>query len=157
MEGLFLQNTRGIAMENKLMAPFGKGKNSAIAAFDVARVIAEILAEPAKHIGNTYHLTGPVSQDMEAVTREFSLALKRPITYVDVPLEIWKGRLSAFGLSAYVVSHIATMAQLHQDNRYDRFSSDVESVTGIPPMSIRAFVEKNAQAFAAAPPPQAPN
>jgi hypothetical protein len=28
---------------HKILAPFGKGKNSAIAAFDVARVIAEIL------------------------------------------------------------------------------------------------------------------
>jgi hypothetical protein len=43
------------------------------------------------------------------------------------------------------------MAQLHQDNRYDRFSNDVERLTGVPPMGVRAFVQQNAAAFAAAP------
>jgi uncharacterized protein YbjT (DUF2867 family) len=70
MEGLLLQTAKTVSMQDKIMAPFGRGKNSAIAAADVARVIAEILSEPAEHIGQTYHLTGPVSQDMDAVARE---------------------------------------------------------------------------------------
>ncbi|MEH2476791.1 uncharacterized protein YbjT (DUF2867 family) [Nitrobacteraceae bacterium AZCC 2146] len=156
MEGLFLQSTKGISMQNKLLAPFGKGKNSAIAAFDVARVIAEILSDPAEHIGQTYHLTGPVSQDMDAVAREFSAALGRAITYIDVPLEIWKEQLAAFPMPPHVVSHVATMAQLHQDNRYDRFSHDVERLTGVSPMSVREFVQKNAHAFAPVAPSSTP-
>lgn len=91
MEGLFLQTAKAVSTQNKLTAPFGKGKNSAIAAFDVARVIAEILSDPAEHIGQTYHLTGPVSQDMNAIAREFSAALGRTISYVDVPLDVMKG------------------------------------------------------------------
>ena len=35
-----------------------------------------------------------------------------------------------------VVAHVATMAELHQDNRYGRFSNDVEGLTGIRPMSV---------------------
>jgi uncharacterized protein YbjT (DUF2867 family) len=156
MEGLFLQNTKGISTQSKLLAPFGKGKNSAIAAFDVARVIAEILSDPTEHIGQTYHLTGLVSQDMDAVAREFAAALGRTITYVDVPLEIWKEQLVAFRMPPHVVSHLATMAQLHQDNRYDRFSHDVEGLTSVPPMSVREFVQKNAHAFAPVAPSSAP-
>ena len=133
---------------DKIKAPFGKGKNSAIAALDVARVIAEILSEPADHIDQTYHLTGPVSQDMDAVAREFSAALGRTISYVNVPLEVMKGQLAAFGMPPHVVAHVATMARLNQDNRYDRFSNDVERLTGIRPMSVREFVQKNAHAFA---------
>ncbi|NTF47017.1 NmrA family NAD(P)-binding protein [Rhizobium rhizogenes] len=148
MEGLFLQSTKGISMQNKILAPLGKGKNSAIAAFDVARVIAEILSDPTKHIGQTYHLTGPVSQDIDAVAREFSAALGRTITYVDVPPEMMKEQLAAFGMPPHVISHVATMAQLHRDNRYDRFSEDVERLTGVPPMTVREFVQRNAQAFA---------
>lgn len=147
MEGLFLQSTRGITMQNKILAPLGNGKNSAIAAFDVARVIAEILSDPTKHIGQTYHLTGPVSQDIDAVAREFSAALGRTITYVDVPPEMMKEQLATFGMPPHVISHVVTMAQLHRDNRYDRFSEDVEGLTGIPPMSVREFVQKNAHAF----------
>ena len=51
MEGLLLQTAKTISMQDKIMAPFGRGKNSAIAAADVARVIAEILSAPADHIG----------------------------------------------------------------------------------------------------------
>lgn len=155
MEGLYLQSARGISTQNKILAPFGKGKNSAIAALDVARVIAEILSNPINHIGQIYHLTGPVSQDMEAIAREFSAALGRTITYVDIPLEIWKEQLAAFGMSPHVATHVATMAQLHQENRYDRLSHDVEGLTGVPPISVREFVQRNALAFAPAAPSEA--
>ncbi|AJD44816.1 hypothetical protein [Rhizobium sullae] len=59
-----------------------------------------------------------------------------------------KEQLAAFGMPSHVISHVVTMARLHRDNRYDRFSEDVEGLTGIPPMSVREFVQKNTQAFA---------
>jgi uncharacterized protein YbjT (DUF2867 family) len=155
MEGLFLQSAKSISTQNKIVAPFGQGKNSAIAAVDVARAIAEILSDPNKHIGQTYHLTGPVSQDMDAVAREFSAALGRTISYVDIPLAAWREQLTAFGMPPHVASHVATMAQLHQENRYDRFSKDVEVLTGVPPMTVREFVQRNAQAFTPAAPSSA--
>jgi hypothetical protein len=48
------------------------------------------------------------------------------------------------------------MAELHQENRYDRFSTDVEGLTGTRPMSVREFVQKNALAFAPVAPSSAP-
>jgi uncharacterized protein YbjT (DUF2867 family) len=147
MEGLFLQVAKSVATRDKILAPFGTGRNSAIAAFDVARAMAAILRDPAEHIGRTYHLTGPVSQDMAAVASEFSAALGRNISYADIPVAVMKEQLTAFGMPPHVVAHVATMAQLHQDNRYDRLSDDVERLTGVPPMSVRAFVEQNAAAF----------
>ena len=44
------------------------------------------------------------------------------------------------GLPPHTEQHVATMAQLHRDNRYDRIADGVERVTGIPPRSIEAFV-----------------
>lgn len=147
MEGLFLQSTKAIALQNKIFAPFGRGKNSAIAAADVARAITEILSEPARHIGQAYHLTGPISQDMDAVALQFSAALGRAITYVDIPLDAWTEQLAAFGMSPFVASHVATIAKLHQDNRYDRFTHDIEKLTGQPAISVREFVQRNARVF----------
>jgi hypothetical protein len=46
--------------------------------------------EPADHIGKVYELTGPKSQDMRAMAAEYSSALGRTITYVDVPVEEWR-------------------------------------------------------------------
>jgi uncharacterized protein YbjT (DUF2867 family) len=150
MEGLFMQSTNAIVTQNKLMAPFGNGKNSAIAAYDVARVIAKILGAPCDHIGHTYNLTGPVSQDMKSIAKEFSAALGRAISYVDIPVAAMKDQLTAYGMPAHVISHVATMAQLHKENRYDRFSNDVEGLTGIAPMGVQEFVRRNASKFASA-------
>ncbi|MET4721065.1 uncharacterized protein YbjT (DUF2867 family) [Bradyrhizobium japonicum] len=52
-----------------------------------------ILQEPSGLVGKTYHLTGPVSQDMHAVASEFTEALGRTIKYVDVPGEVFRKQL----------------------------------------------------------------
>ncbi len=147
LEGLFLQLAGGVATQDALIAPLGDGRNSAIAAIDVARSIAAVLGNPAEHIGKIYHLTGPVSQNMESIVKEFSLALGRTIKFINVPLDVWKQQLSDMGLPPHVVSHISTMAELHQANRYDRFSDDVELLTARRPVSVREFVEANRKAF----------
>jgi uncharacterized protein YbjT (DUF2867 family) len=151
LDGFFLRLVaQTVSTQSKLMLPFGRGKTSAVAAHDAARVIAEILADPSQHIGKVYHLTGPVSQDLNEVAREFSEGLGRHIQYVDVPLEPWKERLASNGVPPHLVAHLAAMAILHQDGRYDRLSPDVTQLTGKPPMSVRQFVQKNAAAFAPA-------
>ena len=48
--------------------------------------------------------------------------------------------LARAGLPPHTEQHVATMARLHRDNRYDRTADGVERVTGIPPQSIEAFV-----------------
>ena len=95
-------------------------------------------------------MTGPVSQDLDGVAREFSEALGRRVEYVDVPLGPWKEQLASMGVPPHLVAHLATMAVLHQGGRYDRFSDDVMRLTGEPPMSVLQFVQRNAAAFAAA-------
>ncbi|SEN10851.1 Uncharacterized conserved protein YbjT, contains NAD(P)-binding and DUF2867 domains [Luteibacter sp. UNCMF331Sha3.1] len=147
MESLFLMAAGSTAATGKLMAPFGAGKNSAIAAQDVARAIAAVAADPGPHIGRTYHLTGPVSQDMHAIAAGFSAALGRTIEYANVPLEAWKGQLVAMGLAPHALSHVETMARLHQDDRYDRYSADVELLTGTKPMTVETFIRKHAAMF----------
>jgi uncharacterized protein YbjT (DUF2867 family) len=128
--------------ENRTIAlPFGTGRTSPVAVDDVARVIATVLRDPAPHIGQAYELTGPRSVDMTELAAAFSRALGRPVSYMDVPLDRWQAEgLSRMGLPPHVEEHIATMAQLHRDNRYNRTADGVERVTGIPPQSIEEFV-----------------
>ena len=149
LEGFFLRlSARAVSAEGKLILPFGSGKTSAIAAHDTARVAAEVLANPSRHLGKAYHLTGPVSQNLDGVAAEFTEALGRRVEYVDVPLQPWKDRLANDGVPPHLLAHLAAMAILHQQGRYDRLSDDVETLTGQPPMSVRQFVHQNAAAFA---------
>jgi uncharacterized protein YbjT (DUF2867 family) len=128
--------------ENGTIAlPFGTGRTSPVAVDDVARVVATVLRDPAPHIGHVYELTGPRTVDMTEMADEFSRALGRPVSYVDVPLDQWRDEvLAKAGLPSHIEQHIATMARLHHENRYDLASDDVERVTGVPAQTIEAFV-----------------
>ena len=156
---VFLENplfmalaARSIAKDGTIRLPFGDGPTSPIAAHDVADVIASILADPAGHIGNIYELTGPRSLSMTEIAAEFSAALGRTVTYVDVPFEEWRDQdLKTMNLPDHVFRHILTMARLHAANRYDRLSHDFEEITGHLPMSVRDFVARHRDRFASNP------
>jgi uncharacterized protein YbjT (DUF2867 family) len=149
LEGFFLTFTSdSIRQSNQIRLPFGEGKTSPVAAEDVARVVATVLANPQPHIGKVYQLTGPQSENMHFYAQEYSKALGRTITYQDIPLEPWRDGLLKQGLPAHLVNHLATMADLHRAGRYDRLSDDVLTLTGQAPLSLQEFVRENAAAFA---------
>jgi uncharacterized protein YbjT (DUF2867 family) len=140
---------RSIADSNTIRLPFGTGRTSPITTDDVARVVATILTDPGPYIGRVFELTGPQSQDMNGVAEEYARALRRPVTYVDVPWETWAEQvLSRAGLGSYVDEHIATMARLHRENRYDRMTATVEEITGRPAESVEEFIARQSDLFA---------
>ena len=143
-------SVQSIREHQQIRLPFGGGKISPIASGDVARVIATVLAAPADHIGKVYELTGRRSQTMDEIAEEFSTALGQTITYVDVPWEPWRKALEDSGmLTPHVLAHLATMALLIQKNRYDRLTSDVETISKTPPLGVLEFVQQHAQAYRA--------
>src|SRR6476620_9486049 len=150
LDGFFLILTpESVRESDQIRLPFGDGKTAPVAVEDVARVIAAILADPRPHIGKTYHLTGPQSENMHFFAREYSKALGRTITYQDIPVEPWRDGLLERGLPVHLVNHLATMADLHRAGRYDRMSDDVRTLTGQGPQSLQEFVRKNAAIFTA--------
>jgi NAD(P)H dehydrogenase (quinone) len=137
-----------IAEKGEIRLPFGSARTSPVAAGDVADVVATILADPSPHLGKVYELTGPRSQDMNAVAAEFSEALGRRVTYADVPLEQWLEQdLRKAKLPDHLAEHIATMARLHARDRYARLTHDVETITGRPATSVRDFVAGHATLY----------
>jgi uncharacterized protein YbjT (DUF2867 family) len=152
---VFLQNpffldwaAESIVRDGTIRLPFGAGRTSPVDALDVAEVAATILARPAGHVGKVYELTGPRSEDMHTVAAEYSEALGRTITYVNVPLEEWCDQeLRGRNLPNHLFEHLRTMANLHAANRYDRLTHDVEAVIGRPATGIRDFIARNADLF----------
>jgi uncharacterized protein YbjT (DUF2867 family) len=148
LDGFFLRFAAPtIRDRNRIEVPFGQGKTSPVAAADVARVVAAILANPGPHLGQIVELTGPRSQDMHGIAREFSDALDREISYSDVSAEDWERELKSQGMPEHVNRHLVTMAELHRAGRYDRLADGVERVTGRPAMSVREFVSLHAEQF----------
>jgi hypothetical protein len=60
---------------------------------------------------------------------KYSKALGRTITFQDIPVEPWRAGLLEQGLPVHLVSHLATMADLHRAGRCDRMSEDVLTLT----------------------------
>ena len=147
LDNFFLFAGSSVRDRGRIELPFGQGKTSPVAATDVARVVAAILADPRPHLGRVYELTGPRSQDMHGVAREFSEALNREVTYSDVASDDWERDLKSMGLPEHLTNHLATMAELHRAGRYDRLADGVERVTGQAAMSVQEFVSLHADEF----------
>jgi uncharacterized protein YbjT (DUF2867 family) len=148
LEGFFLPLTAPTVRDRgRIELPFGRGKTAPVSSADVASVVAAVLADPGPHLCRVYELTGPRSQDMDGVAREYSEALNREVMYADIPPEDWERELKAMGLPEHLTHHLVTMAQLNRAGRYDRMADGVERVTGRPPMSVREFVSRHADEF----------
>ena len=113
-------------------------------------MVVSVLLDPVRHVGKTYELTGPRSQDLQGLAAEYSTALGRSVTYVDVPLDEWRDQeLRGRRLPEHVFDHLSTMAHLHAANRYDRLSPDVEAILGRPARSLEAMVRDHHERFGA--------
>jgi uncharacterized protein YbjT (DUF2867 family) len=148
LEGFFLAaGAAAVRDSDALVLPLGGGRTAPISAVDVARAVALVLDEPATHIGRVYDLTGPESADLTHFAKVFSEVLGRTIIYRDVPVDAWIGRMRQVGLPEHLLAHLATMAQLHQQGRYDRMTDDFTRLTGHAPTSMREFVQAHAAEF----------
>jgi hypothetical protein len=88
-----------------------------------------------------------MGQNMHGVAREYSDALNREITYVDIPPEDWEQGLKRLGLPDHLTKHLVTMAELNRAGCHDRLADGVERVTGRPVMSVLEFVAQHAEKF----------
>jgi hypothetical protein len=78
---------------------------------------------------------------MVGVAEEFSQALGRTVSYVDVPLDRWRAEvLAKLALPSHTEEHIVTMPRLHQENRSDRATRDIERLTGVSAQTIEEFL-----------------
>lgn len=138
----------GLRERGVLALPFGAGRTSPITADDVARVVAAVLRDPADRIGRVFELTGPEVLDIDGLAEQYSRALNRPISAEDFPLDEWERQvLAPVGLPDHIRQHIATMARLHREGRYDRATSDVEQLTGLPAQTVEHYVAANPDLF----------
>jgi len=132
-----------IQRDGTIRLPFGDARTSPVAARDVADVVTRLLTDPPRDARHVYQLTGATARDMTAIAAEFSASLGRRITYVDVPYQEWLEQdLKPLGLPPHVQDHIATMARLHKENRYDRATSDISDLLGRPPSGFDSLIRE---------------
>ena len=110
--------------------------------------MAAILRDPAGRIGSVYDLTGPEVLDINGIAEQYARALGRPVAADDIDLDEWRRQvLDPLGLPPHVEQHIATMARLHREGRYNRRTDNVEQITGTPAQSVEQYVAAHRDVF----------
>jgi uncharacterized protein YbjT (DUF2867 family) len=138
---------RSIRETGQLSLPFGTGRTSPIASSDVAEVVTTVLCAPRDHLGAVYELTGPATLDIDELAAQYARALGRPVTAIRPSHDEWLQVLNEMGLPPHLQQHIATMARLHREGRYNRSTHDFERITGHPPQSVLQYLEQHRDLF----------
>jgi uncharacterized protein YbjT (DUF2867 family) len=139
-----------IETSSELRLPFGNTRTNPIATEDVAAVASVLLAsnDPGKHIGKVYELTGGKSQKLQELAQAYSEVLGKEVKYVDIPFKDWeRDVLDKSGLPRHVHNHIKEMARLHAQNRYDRYTDQVKTLTGREPLTLQEFIKNRPHIF----------
>jgi NAD(P)H dehydrogenase (quinone) len=137
----------GIREEGAIKLPFGDGRHAPIAAEDQGRTIAAILADPAHHIGKTHVLNGPVEMDEYGIAAAVSEALGKTVRYQPISIDDYRERLAASGLWPYLIQHLVEVGIDCSNGVFEGTDQVIERITGTPPMTVQAFVDKHRAAF----------
>jgi NAD(P)H dehydrogenase (quinone) len=134
--------------EGQYRVPFGPtGKFATISAEDQGAVIAEILANPEPHAGQTYPLLGPVELTPPEIAEIVSQTLGKPVRYEHITGAQWVDEASSAPGNPFLVQHISAIAEMHAQGQMAGTNDVVEKITGRKPQTVAEFVEKHRAAF----------
>lgn len=136
-----------IVKEGKITLPYGQGRHAPISAEDQARVIAALLTDPAKHIGKTYPLFGPVQLNHDEIAEKMSTLLGRKIVYSPSSFKEYRERLESYRLPEFMIQHFEEVAVDYQNGIFSGENNVIAEITGQAPQTVEAFIEANRSAF----------
>jgi uncharacterized protein YbjT (DUF2867 family) len=126
--------------------PWGNGRASFVDTRDIAAVAVETLTTPG-HQGKIYTLTGPVTLGIAEVAKILSDAAGREFNYVDVPESAARDGMLQAGLPSWQVDAVMELHAINKQNLWSTVTSDIEKVTGKPPIDFARFARDHAEKF----------
>lgn len=146
--GIFVENPilswfpmADVVSTGELRLPFGDAKLAPIAGYDVAELCANILRDPADHVGTSYTLIGPELKTMAAFADDYAAVLQRQVVYAPQDLETWNAAYIDAALAAskpHNAEHLKTLTRLVASGRYyDVVPDDLAALLGRPAKTLR--------------------
>jgi uncharacterized protein YbjT (DUF2867 family) len=136
-----------IAAEGRFYGASGEGKTSYVSSVDVGAVAATILQEPGAHAGKTYLVTGGEAVSDAEVAAIIEQLRGKPVTYVDLTPEQQRAALEQQGAPAWMIDAFVGLEGIKRAGWAAGVSPVVQEVTGRPPETLRAFVQRHVAAF----------
>jgi len=148
----FMQNFTTTLLEDivehhRVYLPAGNAKFTLIDVADVGEVAADILKNPIPHAGKAYALTNQEQLSFEEMTAIIAEETRLPVTYTSPNLLSFFVTERKKGLST---GYIFVLIMLHYLPRFSatpEMTNFVETITGRPATSFRAFIRKHRKLF----------
>jgi NAD(P)H dehydrogenase (quinone) len=151
MENL-LEAADTIRDQGTIFAPAAQGRTGFVAASDVARVAARILADDGSgHEDQTYVLTGPEALSYADVAARVSAVFARQVDYDDLAEAQAKEQMQASGLSPWQVDGNLELFDWIRHGGTDSVTSTVRDLTGDDPQTIEDWLSEMRAAFVGRP------
>ena len=126
--------------------PWGNAKASFVDARDIATVAVRALTNEGQK-NKVYTLTGPAALSIDEVARTLSHAADREIKYVDLPESAARDAMLNAGMAEWQVDLLMELHAINKQSRSSTITSDVQEVTGKPPIAFREFACDHADKF----------
>jgi uncharacterized protein YbjT (DUF2867 family) len=131
-----------VPLNDAIAVPNGDGAEAFVDADDIASVAAATLADPAAHAGKSYELTGPEALTVAQAAEIISDAVGRTITYVPIDQDAWIAAMVDAGVPQDYTEILRMLTSTVASGNGSRPNSDVQTVTGRPPISFAEFAKK---------------
>jgi uncharacterized protein YbjT (DUF2867 family) len=132
----------------ELALPAGAVPEPFIDIEDVADAAAVVSAEPARHAGRIYELTGPRALTFAEAVELISRASGRPIAYKQISPAEYAANLVEEGLGEDDAHHVAEMFVLMERGLLAAATDDLAAVLGRAPRTFEDYVVRAAAAGA---------
>jgi uncharacterized protein YbjT (DUF2867 family) len=141
-----LAAAESIRCTGRLFAPAGEARVTLTDPLDVAAVAAVVLTEDG-HEGRSYTLTGPEAVTYHDAAEQLSVAIGRPVSFIDVPDSVARTGMIGAGMPEWFVDQLLILwAQLRQGAAAT--TTDVVRVlTGRDPRTVADFGRRFVDAF----------
>jgi len=126
--------------------PWGSGKASFVDARDIASVAARALTNKSHH-NQIYTLTGPAALSIDEVARVLSHVAGHEIRYIDVPESVARDAMLDAGMAGWQVDSLMELHAINKQGRWSTITSDLQEVTGKPPITFEEFARDHADKF----------
>jgi uncharacterized protein YbjT (DUF2867 family) len=135
-------------VDGVITVPTGDGAEAFVDAEDIAAVAAATLASPGAHTGAQYAPTGPEALTVSDAADVIADVTGQPAKHNDIDRNAWIDGSVAAGVPAEYGEMLRMLTETIASGHGSRPNSDVQNVTGVPPIRFADFARRTAQAWA---------
>jgi NAD(P)H dehydrogenase (quinone) len=133
-----------VSDDGVLRGPAGDGRVSMVAQDDIADVAVAVLTDPGRHVGATYHLTGPQALTFDEAVEIAGSVTGQKLSYHPETVEEAYASRAKYGapkwqVDAWVSTYTAVAA-----GELAPVSNDIPRLTGHPATSLRELLSRSA-------------